>query len=54
MSSLTPATLDPGEALERMALQQLAFAYCHAIDRRDLQVVFQPKVDPVSGDVVGA
>lgn len=39
MSSLSPAPLDPAEALDRMALQQLAFAYCHAIDRQDFALL---------------
>jgi hypothetical protein len=43
MSSQRP-TLDPRKAtveemLNTFALQQLVFAYCHGIDRRDLQLV---------------
>lgn len=37
--SLAPAPLELAEALDRIALQKLAWAYCHAIDRRDLKLV---------------
>lgn len=37
--TLNPAALDLAEALDRLALQKLAWTYCHAIDRQDLALV---------------
>lgn len=37
--SLAPTALELAEALDRIALQKLAWAYCHGIDRRDLKLV---------------
>lgn len=37
--TLAPTPLDLAEALDRMALQKLAWTYCHAIDRQDLALV---------------
>ena len=37
--TLGPAPLELSEALDRLALQKLAWTYCHAIDRHDLALV---------------
>lgn len=37
--SLRPAPLELAEALDRIALQKLVWAYCHGIDRRDFDLV---------------
>jgi len=38
-ASLTPHEISPEEARDILALQRLAWTYCHAIDRRDYALV---------------
>lgn len=37
--SLAPSPVELAEALDRIALQKLAWAYCHAIDRQDFALL---------------